>query len=168
MQQLLHFLERPGRCAVRPRLGLQTLAVLQPTMRIFGVDYATDGNSPVTANHAAVIGLAGLAIGIVAAAFLRRRPWTIVQARPALNTKSRHAQRIFVITIVISSFVAGWLGLASAFPDLASAIGGAIGLAASPPLIMGAIRARRTKATIDDLLRNARGDNRRMGLPVEP
>ena len=51
-------------------------------MRIFGVDYATDGNSPVTANHAAVIGLAGLAIGIVAAAFLRRRPWTIVQAGP--------------------------------------------------------------------------------------
>jgi hypothetical protein len=63
----------------------------------------------------------------------------------------------------MSSFAATWLGLASLFQDLASAFGGAIGLAASPTLVIGAILARRSGATIDDLLRNARGDYREIG-----
>jgi hypothetical protein len=138
----------------------------KPTVRIFGFEYATDGNSPVTARHAAMIGLAALAIGIALAAFLRRRPATIVEARPALNARSRRAQQIFVSSIVMSSFAATWLGLASVFPDLASAIGGAMGLAASPTLIIGATRAHRTGATIDDLLRNARGDYRQIRHPI--
>jgi hypothetical protein len=138
----------------------------KPTVRFFGADYVTDGNSPVTARHAMMIGLAGLAMGVALAVLARRRPATTVEVRPALGTRSRRAQRIFVVCIVISSFAAVWLGVASVFPDLASAIGGAIGVAASPPLIIGAIRARHAGATVDDLVRTARGDHRQTRLPT--
>ncbi len=90
-----------------------------------------------------------------------------VQACPNNAARSRRTQSIFVISVIISSFAATWLGLASVFPDLASAIVGAAGLAASPTVIIAAVGARRTGATIDDLLRNARGDHRHIGHPID-